>query len=74
MITLTHEQIFEEFCKWSPQYASMVVDYKPWGSTSIVVWLSNGHAYKVKCHATGRFTIQTVSKEDINRKFERNNV
>jgi hypothetical protein len=47
----------------------MVKDYKPWGSTSIVIWLNNGCAFKVKRHASDRFTVQTVSKQDINKKY-----
>lgn len=47
----------------------MVVDYRPWGSTSIVVWLNNGQAYKCKRHAADRFTMQMVSEEDIKKKF-----
>lgn len=69
MAELTYGQIYKEFCEWSPKHAAMVTDYRPWGSTSIVVWLNNGYAYKVKRHAADRFTMQTVSEEDIKRKY-----
>lgn len=68
MISKTHQRIFREFCEWSPTHASMVVDYAEWGSTSIVVWLNNGIAYKVKRHAPYKFTMQVVYEEDIKRK------
>lgn len=74
MISKTHQRIFSEFCEWSPTHASMVVDYGPWGSNSIVVWLNNGIAYKIKKHAPHRFTMQTVSEEDImNKRLEAKN-
>lgn len=69
MVEITWGEIYKEFCEWSPRHAEMVVDYRPWGSTSIVVWFDNGQAYKVKRHAPGRFTMQMVSKDDINKKF-----
>ena len=69
MAEITWGEIYKEFCEWSPEHAKMVKDYRPWGSTSIVVWLNNGHAYKVKRHAPGRFTMQMVSEEDIKRKY-----
>lgn len=74
MENLTHNRIYEEFCIWSPMHAEMVVRWKPWGSTSIVVWLRNGQAYKCKRHAVGKFTIQMVSEEDIERKLGSSNV
>ena len=61
--------IFKEFCKWSPEYAAMVVDYRLWGHTSILVWLNNGQAYKCKRRAANRFTMQLVSEEDIKKKY-----
>lgn len=66
---LTYGELYKEFCEWSPGHAKMVVDYRPWGSNSIVVWLSNGMAYKVKRYSKDKFIMQTVSKEDIERKF-----
>ena len=66
---LTWLQIYKEFCEWSPAHAKMIVDYRPWGSTSIVVWLNNGQAYKCKRHAADRFTMQLVSEEDIKKKY-----
>lgn len=66
---LTYGDIYKEFCEWSPTHAKMVVDYRPWGSTSIVVWLNNGQAYKCKRYAKNKFIMQTVSEDDINKKF-----
>lgn len=66
---LTHEDIYKEFCEWSPDYAEMITDYKPWGHTSIVIWLRNGYTYKCKRHDKGVFTMQHVSESDIKRKF-----
>ena len=34
---LTYGDIYRDFCNWSPEYAAMVADYRPWGYTSIVV-------------------------------------
>ena len=61
--------IFKDFCNWSPEHAAMVVDYRPWGHTSILVWLNNGQAYKCKRHAADRFIMQLVSEEDIRKKY-----
>lgn len=69
MDKLTHEEIFNEFCEWNADQTSAIVNYKPWGGTSIVIWLDNGNAYKVKRHAHQVFTIQRLSEEDINKKF-----
>ena len=66
---LTYIDIYKDFCNWSPKHAAMVVDYKPWGSSSIVVWLNNGQAYKCKRHAEDRFTMQMVSEDDIKKKY-----
>lgn len=73
MSDITWDEIYKEFCEWSPEHANMIEGYKPWGNNSIVVWFSSGHAYKVKRHAPGRFTMQMVSNEDINKKFGLNN-
>lgn len=69
MSELTYGELYKEFCDWSPKHAKMVTDYKPWGNMSIEVWLSNGQAYKVKRQAPGRFTMQSVSKADIDKKL-----
>lgn len=66
---MTHEELYKEFCKWSPEHAKMVKDYAPWGSTSIVIWLDNGMMYKVKRHDKGKFVMQTLTKADIDKKF-----
>lgn len=64
-----YHEIYQEFCEWSLEHAKMVEDYKPWGTNSIAVWLKNGQVYKVKRHAPGRFTMQSLSKEDIAKKY-----
>ena len=66
---LTCIDIYKDFCNWSPKHAAMVVDYRPWGHTSILVWLNNGQAYKCKRHAAGKFTMQFVSEDDIKKKY-----
>lgn len=66
---LTYCDIYRDFCNWSPEHAAMVVDYRPCGHTSILVWLNNGQAYKCKRHAADRFTMQLVSEEDIKKKY-----
>lgn len=69
MAEMTHDEIFEEFRNWNPEMAPKVIYYAPWGSTSIVIWLDNDQAYKVKRHAPDRFTMQTVTQDDIDKKF-----
>lgn len=66
---ITYGEIYEKFCIWSPEHAKMVKDYRPWGSMSIVVWLTGGQAYKVKYIADDKFIMQTVTKADIDKKF-----
>lgn len=69
---MSHKEIYDKFCEWSPVYAKMVVGYKPWGSTSIAVWLTSGLVFKVKLYDGHKFIMQTLSKEDINKKYELN--
>ena len=69
MAELTSKAIYEKFCKWSPEHAASVKDYKPWGRTSIVVWLNNGMMYKIKYISDNKFIMQVVTKEDIDKKF-----
>lgn len=71
MCSMVHEEIFKEFCEWSPEYASMVVDHKPWGSTSILVKLKAGMSYKVKRYSADKFVMQFVSEDDIKRKYNK---
>ena len=66
---ITWGEIYTKFCKWSPHHAKMVKDYRPWGSTSIVIWLDNGQAYKVKYIYDDKFVMQPLTLDDINRKF-----
>ena len=66
---LTHDDIYKEFCEWSPKHAAMIIDYKPWGSTSILIRLNNGQAYKCKRCAQNRFIMQMVSELDIKKKY-----
>ena len=72
MTETTHNEIYTEFCNWNPELGARIIDYKPWGSTSIVVWLDNGLTYKVKYCGPDRFVMQIVSQDDINKKFELN--
>lgn len=69
MAEITYGELFEEFCAWNPILAHKIDDYRPWGSTSIVIWLNNGFTYKVKRYAPNRFIMQAVSQDDINKKF-----
>lgn len=66
---MTHQEIYYKFCKWSPIHANMVKEWKPWGSSSICVWLTNGMMYKVKHYMGGAFIMQTLSDEDIRKKY-----
>ena len=66
---ITYKQIFEEFKEWSPQHAIMVVDYRPWGTYSIVVWLKCGMICKVKRVAPNNFVMQKIFEEDVRRKL-----
>lgn len=66
---MTCDELYKEFCEWSPEHATMVTNYRPWGSHAIVIWLSNGMMYKVKRCDVNRFIMQKVSQEDINKKF-----
>lgn len=65
----TYLKTFKEFCAWNPIYANLAVDYKPWGTTSILVIFKNGMYYKVKRHGFNNFVMQPVSEEDINKKY-----
>ena len=69
MAEITWGEIYKEFCEWSPEHAAKVKDYRPWGSTSIVIWLENGQSYKVKRYAPGRFTMQPLTMADIRKKY-----
>lgn len=62
-------KLFKLFKKCNPEMAEMVVDYKPWGSNSLCLWLRNGMMYKVKFFADGKFVMQTVTEEDVKRKY-----
>lgn len=66
---MAHEDIFKEFCEWSPWHAVLVVEYKPWGSASILIRLSSGAAYKAKRYGEKKFILQPVTEDDINRKY-----
>lgn len=65
----TYKEIYDDFYSWNPELGSKVIDYEPWGSTSIVIWLNNGMIYKVKRYEHDKFVLQTLSKEDVDRKF-----
>lgn len=66
---LTHEEIYDAFCRWSPEHAAMIKEYRPWGRHSIVIWLKNGMAYKAKHICENKFVLQTLSEPDIYRKL-----
>lgn len=70
-MAMTYGELYEKFRKWSPEHAAMVTDYRPWGTNSIVVWLNNGMAFKVKYYADDKFIMQHVSQVDIDRKFNK---
>ena len=72
MTELTYGELFHEFCEWSPEHAFMVIDYRPWGTNSILIWLNNGMAYKVKRTDTNHFIMQAVSESDIKNHYELN--
>lgn len=63
-------ELCQEFREWSPTHAKMVVEYKPWGSNSILVRLSSGLAYKAKRIGPNEFVMQSVSEDDIKMKFK----
>lgn len=69
MNEITYGELYKEFCEWSPEHAKMVIDYRPWGRMSIVVWFRNGQIYKVKYIDKNHFVMQMLSKEDVERKF-----
>ena len=66
---MTCHEIFKAFSEWNPEIANRVTQYKIWGSTSIVIWLRNGLKYKVKYYPDGKFVMQPLSEEDIERKL-----
>lgn len=62
------ESIYRKFCKWSPSHAKMIMKWRPWGSTSIAIWLTNGQKYKVKFCGGNSFIMQMLTDEDIEKK------
>ena len=72
MEAVTHKQIFEEFCIYNPVFARNMVSYKAWGKSSIVIWLNDGRAFKIKRVTSNAFIMQIVTEEDIKRKFAEN--
>ena len=69
MAELTHEEIYKELCDWNPQFALGIMYYRPWGSTSIAVWHKSGFTYKIKRYGPNVFIMQTLSEDDIKKKF-----
>lgn len=65
---MTYGELYQKFCEAEPDMAKHICDYRPWGSTSIVIWLDGGSAYKVK-DVGGKFVKQSVSADDIRRKY-----
>lgn len=66
---MTKEEIFKDFCEWSPEHAEMTCSYRQWGENSIAIWLVNGYIYKCKCYAPHRFVMQQLSEDDVKRKY-----
>lgn len=65
----TYEELFAAFCKYDPETGSQVIDYQPWGRMSIVIWLDDLQAYKVKLLEPDKFVVQHVSQADIEKKL-----
>lgn len=65
---MTHGELYQKFCSAVPDVAKRISDYRPWGQNSIVIWLDDDTAYKVK-YIGGKFVKQSVSAEDIERKY-----
>lgn len=69
MNEITYGELFAEFCNHNPELGAMIIDYRSWGSNSIVVWLDDGNTYKVKRRAPNLFVMQPLTQEDINKKY-----
>lgn len=66
---MDQKELFELFKKWNPGMARMIVNYKQWGHSSICLWLRNGMLYKAKYYPVNKFVMQTLTKEDVERKY-----
>ncbi len=64
-----HEEIYKDFCSWSPGHVNFILTYKPWGEHSILLLLELGYAYKVKRNGPDKFIMQPVSESDIIKKY-----
>lgn len=64
------EEFYKQFSEWSPEYSAMVTNYKPWGRHSIVIWLNNNMAFKVRRVTPNKFIMQMLSEEDIKKKYK----
>lgn len=62
--------MYDKFKNWNPKMAEMVVNWRPWGSYSICLWLRNGMIYKARYYGENRFIMQTITEEDVNRKYD----
>lgn len=67
---MAHNKLFKLFKNWNPGMAEMVIEYKPWGRNSLCIWLRNGMIYKAKYYGENKFVMQTVSEEDVKRKYD----
>ena len=69
---MTYGSLFREYMNYlyseDLSFAYDIVDYRPWGENSIVVFCKDGTSYKVK-YRGDRFERQQVSNNDIAKKF-----
>ena len=61
-------KIFEMFRTHNREFASNIIFYRQWGSTSIVAWLRDGRIFKIKCTEPNLFVVQRMSEEDVNKR------
>ena len=66
---MTPSELYAKFKAWNPEMDKMVLDYRQWGSNSLCIWLYNGMKYKAKLYDGNKFIMQTVTDEDVKRKF-----
>lgn len=66
---MTYGELFKCLCDYMPEFTHKIIDYRPWGNLSIIVWLKDGTKYKCKYRSANNFVIQQLSDEDVNKKF-----
>lgn len=69
MSRITYGELYSAFRNHDPDLGPRVIDYRPWGKMSIVVWIDSGQAYKVKMVELDRFIVQKVSEADVQKRF-----